>query len=221
MSNFIQNLQEVPIQITLISLIFLVGFIFIFVVKSTKNTAYPSFQTKTLTYASMCIALSFILSYIKLFSMPQGGSVTLGSMVPLILFAFIVGPKVGILTGLAYGFLQFFQDAYAAHWLSIILDYPLAFACLGLAGIVPHSIKSMPVRFVLGSFLAVGGRFIMHVISGAVFFGMYAPEGVNPWIYSVIYNSSFLTIEYFSTLLIGIVILSTPIYKTLKVQFKA
>jgi thiamine transporter len=78
------------------------------------------FTTRMLVYASMSIALAFVLSYIRLARMPQGGSVTPGSMLPLMLFAYIFGPIPGIITGIAYGFLQYIQDPYLVHWAQLL-----------------------------------------------------------------------------------------------------
>lgn len=220
MSQFLSSLSEVPLMVWASLGIFLILFIVALIIKSKKIvTNHPKLTTKTLAFGGMCVALSFILSYIKLFEMPQGGSVTLVSMLPIILFAFVCGPVAGTIAGLAYGFLQFFQGAYAAHWISILLDYPLAFAWLGLAGIIPKIIKPLEIRFGLGILIAVLGRFCMHVLSGAIFFGDYAPEGMNPWIYSAGYNAGYLSVELITTLIIGIFILKTPIYKYLKTSF--
>ncbi|MEG1828017.1 energy-coupled thiamine transporter ThiT [Niameybacter sp.] len=220
MSDFLVGLQETPSMIWVCLGIFLVILVCISIIKfNNLKVSTPKLTTKTLAFGGMCVALSFILSYIKLFEMPQGGSVTLVSMLPIMLFAFVCGPTAGIIAGLAYGFLQFFQGAYAAHWISILLDYPLAFAWLGIVGIIPKAIKSIPLRFALGSFIAILGRFFMHLLSGAIFFGEYAPEGINPWIYSSVYNAGYLSIEFITTLVIGIIILTTPIYKYLKVSF--
>lgn len=220
MSDFLSGLQETPSMIWVCLSIFLIMLVLNIIIKTTnKQSVGPKLTTKTLAFGGMCVALSFILSYIKLFEMPQGGSVTLVSMLPVMLFAFVCGPTAGIIAGLAYGFLQFFQGAYAAHWVSILLDYPLAFAWLGLVGIIPKTIKSLQIRFGIGAFIAIIGRFCMHLLSGAIFFGEYAPEGMNPWIYSSVYNAGYLSVEFITTLIIGIIILTTPIYKYLKVSF--
>lgn len=220
MSDFLLGLQETPFNIWVCLGIFVAIFIGSIIIRAKNHKQSSSkLTTKTLAFGGMCVALSFILSYIKLFEMPQGGSVTLVSMLPIALFAFVCGPSAGIIAGLAYGFLQFFQGAYAAHWISILLDYPLAFAWLGLVGILPKTIKSLSIRFGIGIFIAILGRFLMHLLSGAIFFAEYAPEGINPWIYSSIYNLGYLSIEFITTLIIGLIILNTPIYKYLKVSF--
>ena len=222
MSELLANFQEVPVQIWVLLTLLVIGTITgTAMVRKSKSQTDKKMNTKMLVLGGMCVALSFILSFIKVFQMPQGGSITLVSMFPIILYSFIAGPIAGMVAGIAYGMLQFLQDAFAAHWISIILDYPLAFACLGLAGFVPMYFKklSLNAQFTLGIFIAVCGRFIMHVLSGAIFFAEYAPEGVNPWIYSMTYNISYLSIEFILTLILGLLLLSTPIYKSLKTRF--
>ena len=143
--------------------------------------------------ASLCIALSFILSYIRLYKMPQGGSITLASMLPLFMFAFAYGVGPGMLTGAAYGLLQFIQDAYFVHPIELLLDYPLAFAMLGLCGLAPQISKRFGM--IGGILLGVLGRFICVFLSGVIFFGMYAPEGQHVFVYSAVYNGLYLIPE--------------------------
>lgn len=139
--------------------------------------------TRTLVQGALCIALAFVLSYIKLFSMPMGGSITLFSMLPIFVYAWLYGPAAGLLAGFAYSLLQIVQGAYIVHWAQFILDYILAFTVLGVAGFFPKSLA-------LGA--GVGGlcRMICGVISGAVFFGEYAAEAgyQSAWLYSFMYN---------------------------------
>ena len=174
-----------------------------------------SSKTKVLVYGALCIALSFALSYVKLFSMPLGGSVTLCSMLPLMFYAYRFGTPAGLLAGLAYGLLQFIQKPEVAYWLQILVDYPLAFAMLGLAGLTrnPSQLDAgMAWRLPAGILLAGIGRLLCHVVSGAVFFGMYAPEGMNPWWYSFLYNGGYLGID---TLLCLVVASVPPVRKLL------
>ncbi|MDL2235258.1 energy-coupled thiamine transporter ThiT [Christensenellaceae bacterium OttesenSCG-928-L17] len=139
-------------------------------------------QARALVYGALCVALSFLLSYLKLFEMPQGGSITLCSMLPIALYANWFGLRHGLIAGFVCGILQFIQRPIAVHWLSPVLDYVLAFTCFGFAGLFK---KSLP----LGLFVGGVGRILCSTVSGAVFFAEYAPEGMNPWIYSTIYNT--------------------------------
>jgi len=142
---------------------------------------------RALLYGAMCMALAFVLSYIKLFSLPMGGSVTLASMLPILLYANRFGLRRGLLCGLAYGLLQFIQKPEIYHPLQILLDYPLAFAALGLAG----SVKNLQLGVVVGG----AARFLCHFVSGAVFFAAFTPEGMNPWWYAFLYNGAYMGAE--------------------------
>lgn len=145
---------------------------------------------KMLVRGALCIALSFVLSYLKIFRMPQGGSVTVASMLPMMVFAYIYGVGPGLVAGAAYGLLQLVQDFWATHPLGLIMDYPLAFAMLGLAGLLRGKKLLIP-----GIIIAIFGRFVAHFVSGFIFFAEYAPEGVNPIWHSLGYNGSFLLVE--------------------------
>ena len=156
------------------------------------------FTTRMLVYGSLCISLSFILSYIRLYRLPQGGSVTPASMLPMVIYAVIFGPIPGIIAGVAYGLLQYIQASTVVHWAQILLDYPLAFGFLGLAGLYR---KNLIIALTIGTL----GRFLMHFLSGIIFFAHYA--GDTPVVlYSLIYNGSFLGAD----LLICIVITLMP-----------
>jgi len=104
-------------------------------------------------------------------------------MLPMFIYGYFFGPAAGITAGTAYGLLQYFQDAYSVHWVQLILDYPVAFAMMGLAGL---SRKNLP----LGALIGGAGRLLVHFICGFVFFAHYAPEGMNPIYYSLVYNFS-------------------------------
>lgn len=156
---------------------------------------------RSLVFGAAAIAVAFVLSYIKLFSMPLGGSVTLCSMLPIMLYAHMYGWKKGLLCGLAYGLLQFIQKPEIYHWAQVLLDYPLAFMCLGLAGCTKN--------LQLGCIVGVLGRFVCHTISGAVFFGDYTT--LSGWWASMAYNGGYLLVE-----LVLCIILSFPVMMLLK-----
>lgn len=149
-------------------------------------------STKMLVEAGVLIALAQVLSYIKVFEAPYGGSVTAGSMVPIIIFAVRWGLGPGLFAGAVYGALQFILgEKYSFHILSILLDYVVAFGLLGLAGLA----KDTRAGAMAGVFLAVLGRFVSHLLSGVILFASYAPEGMNPWVYSFLYNGGYLLPE--------------------------
>ncbi|AZR72951.1 energy-coupled thiamine transporter ThiT [Anoxybacter fermentans] len=153
---------------------------------------------------AVAVAIALILNKLVLFHMPQGGSVNL-EMLPIIFIALRWGVGAGFLTGAAHGLLQMIFGAYIVHPVQLILDYPLPFALLGLAGLFKTQLDGDKgaINIILGTVIGVFGRFLSHLISGVVFFGEYAPEGQNVWVYSAIYNASYII----PSLLISLVIL--------------
>lgn len=149
-------------------------------------------NARSLTYAAMAIALSCILSYIRLYRFSFGGSITLCSMLPVMLCAVAQGPARGVIIGCAYGLLQLIQDFYVAHPVQLLLDYPLAFAMLGLAGLVNYIPLPDRAKLPAAVLIASCGRFVMHLISGAVFFGSYAAPGQTAIAYSFLYNIGYM-----------------------------
>ena len=143
---------------------------------------------RMLANAALCLALAFVLSYIKLFDLPQGGAVTAASLLPIIAFAYSYGLAPGLVVGVAYGLLQMIQDPWIVTPVQAILDYPLAFACIALAAVA----RKLPDSWgwLAGMALAAVGRFVCHTLTGVVFFAEYAEgTGMTPFVYSVSYNS--------------------------------
>ena len=154
-----------------------------------------NWTTRRIAYAGMCIAIAFVLSCIKLFRMPQGGSVTPAAMMPLILFAMACGPVQGVAVGCAFGLLQMVEDFYVIHPLQVLVDYPMAYGATALACLaclLPAKYERL--RMSAAVLLGYLGRYAMAVISGAVFFAEYS-GGQNAWIYSLGYNLSYLGVE--------------------------
>lgn len=158
--------------------------------------------TKKLVFSAAGIALAMVTSYIKVWEMPMGGSITLLSMLFICLIGYWYGPKYGLLTGVAYGVLQFIVDPYMLTLPQVILDYPLAFGALGLSGFFSGKKYGLQIGYAFG----VAGRFVCSLLSGVIFFASYAPEGMNPWAYSALYQGSYLGTEA----VITIIIISLP-----------
>ena len=146
-------------------------------------------DTQVLAEVSISVALAYVLNLIIVYHLPQGGSITLGSMVPILLVAFRRGPRIGVFAGMVFGFVQLFLGGYWFTLAQVILDYPVAFAVLGLAGFFRNS----PM---VGVAVAMVLRFLAHFISGVVFFGVYAPPELGPYVYSAIYNGSYMLPEF-------------------------
>lgn len=143
---------------------------------------------RMLANAALCLALAFVLSYIKLFDLPQGGAVTAASLLPIVAFAYSYGLAPGLVVGVAYGLLQMIQDPWIVTPVQAILDYPLAFACIALAAVARRLPDSW--GWLAGMALAAVGRFVCHTFTGVVFFAEYAEgTGMTPFVYSVSYNS--------------------------------
>ena len=166
----------------------------------------PLFTTRMLVYGALCIALAFALSSIRLFRMPQGGSITPASMLPLIAFALAYGPLPSAVVSLAYGLLQMLQDPWILTPVQAILDYPLAFMGIAACGLFA---KAPPKwNYIAGAVCAGLWRYACHVLSGVAFFASYAPEGQAPLAYSLIYNS-FVLVE----IVICVAVLAIPLVR--------
>ncbi|GCL67475.1 energy-coupled thiamine transporter ThiT [Veillonella tobetsuensis] len=146
-------------------------------------------KTRMIAEAGVAIAIAQVLSFITLFHMPQGGSIKAASLVPLMIFAYRWGGTRGIWAGVVYGVLHFLLGFKSSiHYLSIILDYLVAYGAIGVCGYFKDNITGL----VSGSIVAIALRWFTSVTSGAVVFASYAPQGQNPWIYSMIYNASYM-----------------------------
>jgi len=154
------------------------------------------------------VALAGALSLIShsFFSLPQGGSINIG-MVPIFWLALRRGPKIGIFAGAVFGVVDLAIEPFVVHPIQFILDYPLAFAALGLAGFFQEG----PV---LGVVAGGTGRFVSHFISGVVYFANYAPWGMTPVVYSAIYNGSYMIP---STIICALIIAGLQGSKILKI----
>ncbi|WP_280769034.1 energy-coupled thiamine transporter ThiT [Salipaludibacillus daqingensis] len=145
---------------------------------------------------SIMASLAVILDLMTLLRFwPQGGSVSL-AMVPIIIMAFRRGVKAGVLTGLIFGSINMMYNSFIVHWLQALLDYPIAFAVVGLAGV--FAIKESQTKgrkammIVFGVILGVGLRFVSHFTAGVIWFGEFAPEGTPVAAYAFTYNLSYL-----------------------------
>ncbi|PKQ19248.1 MAG: energy-coupled thiamine transporter ThiT [Actinobacteria bacterium HGW-Actinobacteria-6] len=148
---------------------------------------------------ALTLALAYVLGLLKVWQMPQGGEVSL-AMLPLLVLALRRGLPVGLVVGFLYGLLDLtYSPPYIVHWVQFFLDYPFAYMAVGLAGVFAPALKRALSRgskglavwgaIIPGVALGALGRFTCHLVSGAVFFGEYAPKGQPVWLYSAGYNS--------------------------------
>lgn len=180
-----------------------------------------SFDSRSLSFAAVCVALSFALSYIRFFKMPMGGSITFASMLPIMLYSFMFGSRKGVIAGLVYGVLQAVQDPWILHPAQFLLDYGVAFAAVGLAGCIKGFglfNGKLRLQFTLGAIIAGTLRFISHFFSGAFAFGSagvgFAEEyGIaalkNPYFYSFMYQCLYVIPETVIVTVAGVILLSS------------
>lgn len=162
---------------------------------SLLNIKKIKLTTKIIVNISLMLALSIILHQIRLYHMPQGGSITLGSMIPLLFIAFRYGANVGYLTGFIYGLINLILNPFILHPVQVLFDYPLPYMALAIAGYTPK-------HRLIGTTIAVFIRFLCHFISGSVFFAAYAPTGTSPYLYSFIFNISYIIPELVITIIL-------------------
>jgi len=192
LSYIFQDLAEIT-PTTLFILIIVVALSAILLAVGSR----AKLRTKAVVYGGLCVAVAFVLSYIRLYRWPQGGSITIASPLPIFVYAYIFGPAAGIAAGTAYGLLQLVQDPYILHRFQVFLDYILAFAAWGLAGFFRKNIS-------LGIIFGGVGQIFSSFLSGVIFFASYAPEGMSPIIYSLVVNVTVLGTNILICLLVSL-----------------
>lgn len=167
------------------------------VTQSQNKGGKRRLYTRMLCEGAIMVALALVLNQLKIFRLPNGGSITL-EMLPIFFYAVRWGVGPGLLAGFAFGLLQMFIDgAVAWGWQSLLLDYLVAFTPLGLAGLFKGKDWGIFAGTVLGSVV----RFIVHFISGITIYAIVAPTQLfnmtftSPWMCSLAYNGSYMAID--------------------------
>ncbi|MDO4787650.1 MAG: energy-coupled thiamine transporter ThiT [Johnsonella sp.] len=166
----------------------------------TKSSAgkASAFNVRRLVVSAACIGLATVLSMIKVYEFPFGGSITAFSMLFICLTGYLYGLRHGLQCGLVYGILQFVLKPYIYSPIQVVVDYGLAFTALGLSGFFSEKKAGMSLGYILG----VLGRYFFAVLSGYVFFAEYAWEGWGALPYSMAYNGAYIFLEALITLII-------------------
>ena len=207
-------------------------------------------KTKRLTESAMLIALAVVLEFVGRMvipPMPFGGQLTLVSMLPIVLISYRHGVKWGLTAGFAYSLVQMalgadtvtaaFQPGYFGDGTMVVnalimcaLDYVLAYTLLGLGGIFRDKVAKPGISLMLGSLVALGGRYLAHILSGYILFsgwaewfftqeGFYAwgaklVESLSPtmlgWVYSIVYNGMFMVPEIILTAVCAVLVARVP-----------
>jgi thiamine transporter len=157
---------------------------------SRDSQVQATSRTRLLAEAAVMIALAVVLDALRLYTLPQGGSITIGEMVPLLFLALRRGPKLGVFAGAIFGVLDVYFEPFVYNPIQFLLDYPLAFGALGLAGLFSKRPSTWAAP--LGVAVGIGSRFVCHFFSGIIFFASFAPAGENPALYSAVYNATYL-----------------------------
>lgn len=179
--------------------------------------------TKKLTTSALLIALATVLMWVsKLIPAPwlQGGSVTLASMVPIIAVGILFGTKWGLCCSLAYAVLQMIFGFYPPptqtflyFFLVVLLDYVLAFGVLGLSGFFYRISGKRSFSAPLSAFMVTLLRYICHIISGILIWGVYAEEGQTVLAYSLIYNGTYMIPEIVISTIVTAIIFRMNFFK--------
>ena len=174
------------------------------------------FTTKQMVFAAMAVALATVVAtVIKLPSLPNGGSVTLFSMLLVTLVGYWYGPAIGIAAAVAFGILQFITGPYVVHPFQVIIDYPLAFGALGLSGFFANKKNGLLKGYLAG----VLGRFFFASLSGLIFYTVYVDafqENIVAIWASLVYNMTYILPEAIITILL----ISVPAVKNALAQMK-
>jgi len=202
LQSFFESVQG---QITTVAVIFL---LLALVMKTNEKKNDVSILVKT----SILLAVTFVLNQITLLKMPHGGSITAFSMVTLFLVGYLFGPRQGVLAGMAYGLLDLTINPYVVHPIQMLMDYPLALGAIGIGGLLRNQKYGMITGYLVG----VLGRYLVIVISGIIFWGMYAAEGFNAVTWSFFYNMTYMLPEAVTT----VAILMIPQVRNLFDRFK-
>ena len=169
-------------------------------------TTKPISRTRTLVECALMIAIGTVLAQIKIFEMPNGGSVTLVSMLPFILVSFRHGVKWGLATGFVNSLLQMLLGFYAPPantvWAfagMILLDYVLAFTLLGLAELFARPFQSRVLGIAVGTAAVCVIRFFCSYLSTVCVWFSTAPEGMPVWLFGITYNGAYMLPELIIT----------------------
>lgn len=191
--DYEQFFSSIPGQLLCVGIIILFFAAIFFMTRKEKLSA------KAITMSAILIALAFVSNnFLPRWRLPNGGSVTLFSMLFLYLIGYTMGLKVGIIGGMAYGVLDLLFSASAYYPLQILLDFPFAFGALGLGALLRDKKFGLQGGYILGAFM----RFVMSFLSGYFFFAEYTPEGYSPVMWAIVYNGTYILIEGIITLIV-------------------
>ncbi len=193
-----------------------VAIVILFLVAFVIGTRKAVFSTKKITVIALAIALTTTLSFLK-FSLPFGGSITVFSLVPVIIVSYYYGFYYGLFTGFITGLLQFITSPYILTPLTFFLDYIFAFSAICFAGVFKKVVKNASISISLGSITFYLVRYVMHVLSGIIYFTEgWVTEGFptsSALVYSLCYNAVFIFPDMLIALLFIIPFSTRKVFK--------
>ncbi len=171
-------------------------------------------KVRIMVECALMIALATLLSYIPIFEMPQGGSITLCSMLPIMMASWRHGLKWGLFTGFVHGVLQMMMGIENVMYCTTILtmagcialDYILAYTALGSADLFKRMFKNQNVGIAVSCVVVGLMRLVCSFLSGMLIWGAYAPSEMPVWLYSLTYNSSYMIPEIILTTVAAVVV---------------
>lgn len=176
----------------------------------SKKQRISNKNNYNMVFSAIMVALATLLSFVTVYNLPMGGSVTLFSMVPVVIVSWMLGVKWGLISGFTMGLLQMilgfsnfgYVSGLLAYIILILADYIVPFTLIGLAGIFKGKIKNDLVAVGLGACMVGVIRFCCHFISGITIWGVWASDDTLPAIlsYSLIYNGSYMLPETILTI---------------------
>lgn len=184
---------------------------------------------KRIAFAGVCVAMSFTLAVIKFSPIQYGGSITLASFVPIMLYAYVYGAADGFIVGLVHGLLNFVEDPYILTPATFLLDYLLAFASVGVMGFFGKMRRKEKgvLPLVLGAVSVFAVRFVAHLCSGAIFFlegavwvDFPAWATANAFIYSFFYQCVYIPADCLIALLALVALAKTGVIDQLEKLMK-
>lgn len=218
-----EHTTEIVKWVSLGAVFLLLGIIALICFKGKKKR----YDAKHIAAAGLTLGLSFALSYVKISPLPLGGSITLASFVPVLIYAYVYGVVDGLIMGLMFGLLNFISGPYILTPFTFILDYLLAFASIGIMGIAKKFTKKTTFNVVLGTIFVFILRFMFHLISGVIYFMQDAvwvdlPDWAlsNAFVYSFIYQSVYVPADCAIATIVMYVLAKTKVLEKLTALIK-
>lgn len=187
-----------PTTVGNMALLLIIVLLFIALLAISKGNS--KINAKQMAFSAVAMTMAVVTSIYTVYELPFGGSITLFRMFFICFIGYLYGTRAGIITGAAYGILDFILKPYAITLIQPLLDYPIAFGCLGLAGLFSKSKYGIIKGYIVG----VAGRYICHVLTGIIYFHEYA-GGQNVVLYSLSYNASYIVPEAVLTVVVLII----------------